>query len=139
MRSPDELKPKSFSMNMTPMIDVVFLLIIFFIVSNSMIKNESAMKLDLPVATTGREPGQQQETGKTMINVAPNGLVYLGTREVTLDELQTELIRQQRETRLPLEIRIRTDRTVPWRIIEPVLVTCTKAGIGNVSFSVTTP
>lgn len=117
------------------MIDVVFLLIVFFIVSSSMIKEEASMPLDLPTAWTGQK-AEPQETGKIVINVNPEGHLFLGIREVTREELHHELVRQKQESKLPLEIRIRTARTVPYRIIEPVLVTCARAGTGNVSFAV---
>lgn len=135
MRSPQDLKPKSFSLNLTPMIDVVFLLIIFFVVSNAVMRQEATMKLNLPNATTGKEIGRTN-TGKIVVNVAGEGKLFLGTRPVSLDQLRVELARQQSESNVPLEIRIRTDRLVPYRFIEPILVVCAQTGLGNVSFSV---
>ncbi|MDD3585706.1 MAG: biopolymer transporter ExbD [Thermoguttaceae bacterium] len=135
MRSPEDLKPKSFSLNLTPLIDVVFLLIIFFIVSNNIMRSEATVEVDLPEATTGKEI-EKTETGKVVVNVSEKGELFLGTRPVTLDELRFELLRQKRESTVPLEIRIRTSRTAPYRVIEPILVVCAQSGLGNVSFSV---
>lgn len=135
MRSPNDLKPKSFSLNMTPLIDVVFLLIIFFIVSNKMMKEEVSIDLDLPSATTGKEL-TRQKTAKIIINVVSEESILLGTRPVSLSELHLFLETEKRKSKDPLEIRIRTNRVNPYQIVEPILVICARCGIGNVSFSV---
>lgn len=135
MRVPDELKPKSFSLNMTPMIDVVFLLIIFFLVSNNMIREEAAMKLDLPAAGTGTEI-KQAETGKIVLNIPNEENLYFGTRRITGDQLFGELKRLSGESTIPLEVRIRTNKQVRYEVISPLLVQCARAGVGNVSFVV---
>ena len=53
MRVPNHLESQRFGFNMTPMIDVVFLLIIFFLVSMEMNKQENRMQLDLSEGDTG--------------------------------------------------------------------------------------
>lgn len=123
-------------MNLTPMIDVVFLLIIFFVVANTMMQRDVSMKLDLPDATTGTERKEEDQSGKIIINVDSAGNLFLGTRAVTRDSLKAALRKEKSQTRLPLEVRIRTDHAVPYRLIEPVLVLCAESGIGDVSFSV---
>lgn len=135
MRSPDDLKPKSFRLNLTPLIDVVFLLIIFFIVSDSMIKKESSIQLDLPSATTG-EKAKVKETGKIIINVVAKDILFLGDLPVSLQDLPVRLRAERAKTQIPLEVRIRTNRQVPYSVIEPILVLCAQTGITNVSFSV---
>ncbi len=135
MKSPNELKPKSFSLNLTPLIDVVFLLIIFFIVSDAMIKKESSVKLDLPKAETG-EKIKQKETGKLVINIIDENNLYLGEHRVTKEELRIRLQEEKRRANVPLEVRIRTNRQVPYETIEPILILCVQSGISNVSFAV---
>ena len=135
MRSPNDLKPKSFSLNMTPLIDVVFLLIIFFIVSDAMIKSESSIKLDLPKAQTG-EKIKKKETGKLVINVIDGENLFLGEHRVTKEELRLRLQEEKIKSNVPLEVRIRTNRKVRYEIIEPILVLCVQTGITNVSFAV---
>lgn len=135
MRSPNDLKPKSFSLNMTPLIDVVFLLIIFFIVSDAMIKSESSIKLDLPKAQTG-EKIKKKETGKLVINVVDGNHLFLGEHRVTQEELRMRLLEEKNKSKDPLEVRIRTNRKVPYEIIEPILVICVQTGISHVSFAV---
>ncbi len=52
MRLPNQSGRHSVGANMTPMIDVVFLLIIFFLVSSHLARQENRLPLDLPVAST---------------------------------------------------------------------------------------
>ena len=123
------------SFNMTPMIDVVFLLIIFFLVSSSLVQQESLITLDLPTAKTSRMP-QASESGtrKITINITGEDHLFLGLTPVDRDQLRQYLIAEQSRNGKPLEVRIRTDRRVPYRAIEPILVICSQTGIDNVSF-----
>jgi len=56
MRVVSNLSRGSLGFNMTPMIDVVFLLIIFFLVSSHLAQQETQLELDLPEATSGTRP-----------------------------------------------------------------------------------
>ncbi len=53
MKVPTQLNSGEVDFNMTPMIDVVFLLIIFFLVSTHLAKQEAQLELPLPVAESG--------------------------------------------------------------------------------------
>ncbi len=63
-------KDDDVELNLTPLIDVVFLLLIFFMVSTTFVK-ESAIKLDLPEATTAAVPAAK-ETIKISIDAKGN-------------------------------------------------------------------
>jgi len=63
-------------MNLTPMIDVVFLLIIFFMVSTTFLNVEKEMDLDLPEAASGRAEEMQQD--EIIINVMADGRLKVG-------------------------------------------------------------
>ena len=58
MRVPANISRGSLGFNMTPMIDVVFLLIIFFLVSSHLAQQEVQLELDLPGAGTGQRAEQ---------------------------------------------------------------------------------
>ena len=62
MKAP-EATARNVSMNLTPMIDVVFLLIVFFVVSNSMMQNDVSMSVDLPTAESGSDGGEGSRSG----------------------------------------------------------------------------
>jgi biopolymer transport protein ExbD len=120
---------------MTPLIDVVFLLIIFFLVSSHLARQETQLELDLPTASSGHQetPGP---TARVTINLLPDGRYLLGSNEVALAELRSRLQVESQETAGDLEVRLRADRHLAYRHVEPVLMACAKAKIWNVSFAV---
>ena len=123
-------------MNMTPMIDVVFLLIIFFLVSSHLAQQETQLELDLPVALTGDESNETR-TERITINLKADGTVLLGASESTIAELDKRLAYEREQTDRPIEVRLRADQQIPFGRVKPVLVACAKAGIWDVSFAVT--
>lgn len=120
---------------MTPMIDVVFLLIIFFLVSNTMNRQETSMVLELPKASTGRDR-EIVETKRLLLNIPADSNIYAGAAPVTIEELETLLERLKVSGSEGPEVHIRVDKSVQYSVIEPILVSCAESGIWNVSFSV---
>jgi biopolymer transport protein ExbD len=119
MRTPTRAMPLSLAFSMTPMIDVVFLLIIFFLLSSHLSRQETQLALPLPAAQSARhEIGNDRP--RLTVNVLADGTLLVANRAV-------------------LEIRIRSDRSVPYSRVEPILLACTRAGIGDVAFAVTPP
>ena len=121
--------------NMTPMIDVVFLLIIFFLVSSHLARQEVQLDLDLPAAESGHRPPEESRPRVT-VNVLADGQVLLGGRSVDPQELARRLKFEADRAGRDLEVRIRGDRQVAYRHIEPIMVACARAGTWNVTFAV---
>jgi biopolymer transport protein ExbD len=136
MKVPDYLQPKCFSLNLTPMIDVVFLLIIFFIVSSNLIQQDVSVQIDLPQAETA-VPTEESTTHKITINIPKSGTILIGTQIVHQNQLREHLIRQQQRWGEKTELRIRTNKNIPFGEIEPILVLAAQCQIWDVSFSVT--
>ena len=122
-------------MNLTPMIDVVFLLIIFFVVSGTMARREESRPIPLPAAAGG-EKSENQETGKLVISIDAGGTLYIGNQSIPIEELKTRLLREKEASALPLEVRLRADRSLPWNQVEPVLILCAEADIASLSFTI---
>ncbi|MBN1853906.1 MAG: biopolymer transporter ExbD [Pirellulales bacterium] len=135
MRLPAPPRRLLLRFNMTPMIDVVFQLIIFFLVSSHLARQETQVELDLPKADTGQEPSEAVRP-RVMIHVMADGRVLLGSRLVTEHELSRRLAVERRKLGDDLEVRIRGHREVPYRIVEPILLACARAAIWNVTFAV---
>ncbi len=135
MQSPNQLRPRGVSLNLTPMIDVVFLLIIFFIVSSNLVQQDVAMELDLPSAASG-EQVKESNTRTITLNVPKAGTMLLGTESVDVAQLRASLLRERQHSEKGIEIRIRTNKDVPFGAIESILVLCAESGIWNVAFSV---
>lgn len=119
---------------MTPMIDVVFLLIIFFLVSSHLAKQENAMQLSLPLAESGL--GDVQEVNSIVVNILPSGLWQMSGAEVDEPQMLGIMTKRSLEAVDELRLKIRTDREVPYSRIEPVLRSAASAGIGDIVFSV---
>ncbi|MEE3365358.1 MAG: biopolymer transporter ExbD [Planctomycetota bacterium] len=77
------------AINLTPMIDIVFLLIIFFLVGARFTEQERQYDIQLPSSSE-----IQPLTGTPdalVINVRQDGTILLGTKPIALDELEAEL------------------------------------------------
>jgi biopolymer transport protein ExbD len=73
------------------------------------------------------------------INVLEDGTLLLSGRHTPATELKQRLSDRLREAGPSLQVRIRGDRYVPYRFVEPILLACAQAGIWDVSFSVFRP
>lgn len=135
MRRPVIARPRKLGFNMTPMIDVVFLLIIFFLVSSHLAKQESQMELALPVAASGDED-PLSDLPRVTINVREDGSVTFAGQSLPNSELQDRLQSAKRELGDEVEVRIRCSRLAPYQFVEPVMVACSKNGIWNVTYAV---
>ena len=135
MQSPNQLRPSGVSLNLTPMIDVVFLLIIFFIVSSNLAQQDVAMELELPSAESG-DRIKESDTRTIMLNVPQAGTMLLGTEPVDAAQLRAVLVHERRSSDKDIEVRIRTNKDVPYGVVEPILVLCAESGVWNVSFAV---
>jgi biopolymer transport protein ExbD len=98
-------------------------------------KQETQMPLELPLADSGAEP-VVSERPRITINVTAEGLLLLAGRSVTPAELQRRLSEQRAAEGDALEVRIRSDRSVAYRHVEPIMLSAARAGVWNVTFSV---
>jgi biopolymer transport protein ExbD len=134
MRIPSRAVSGGVGFNMTPMIDVVFQLIIFFLLSSHLAKQETQLALPLPKADSGQQ--DRGDRPRVTISVLADGTLLVANRSITPDEV-TEILRQRRNVHGDdLEVRIRSDRGVPYSRVEPVMLGCARAGIWNVALAV---
>ena len=136
MRLPAAYRRAKADFNMTPMIDVVFLLIVFFLVSSHLAKQEVQLELDLPSAESGHDSAADDRVRVT-VNVLPQGQILLAGTPVGAKELTNRLQFEASRSGHGLEVRIRGDRNVSYRHVEPILLACARASIWNVTFAVT--
>ena len=135
MRLPRLGHRRSIAFDVTPLIDVVFLLIVFFLVSSHLARQETQLELALPTAASGHEINESL-TARVTINVMADGQLLLGSEQVQAEEISRRLQVERQETSDDLEIRIRADRNLAYRHIEPLLLACAEAKVWNVSFAV---
>ncbi|QDT13737.1 Biopolymer transport protein ExbD [Planctomycetes bacterium K23_9] len=119
---------------MTPMIDVVFLLIIFFLVSSHLARQENHLPLDLPVAST--HGPQDPDRAALTISVDADAQMRVGGNVLEIADLKMVLAELQQREGSQAAVRIRTDRGVQYRYVEPVLREAVIAGITDATIAV---
>ena len=132
MRVPSHHSRTGLEFNMTPMINVVFLLIIFFLVSSHLAQQETQVELVLSDAKTGEVLKRVDLT----INIKRDGVIWLGGKQVDEKELHRMLGVEIKRIGGDLDAHIRADRRVEYKYIEPILLACAKTGIWSVNFRV---
>ncbi len=135
MRVPRYKPSRKFGFNMTPMIDVVFLLIIFFLVSSHLARQEAQQDLDLPVAAAS-DKDESSPTPRVTINILDDGTMKVSGRLLLSKQLEPMLQTVCQDKGKDLQVRIRSSKTVPWSKVEPIMLACTKAGLWDVGFAV---
>ena len=136
MRIPTRVRQLGVSLNLTPLIDIVFLLVIFFLVASHAARTESTEPVDLPMIGEA-EDDQITVPQRLVVTVTSDQSLHVGGRIVTLDKV-TGLLRDagsQAGTGV-YEVRIRGDRRVPFRVVEPLMVACARAGITRIGYAV---
>jgi biopolymer transport protein ExbD len=122
-------------MNLTSMIDVVFLLIIFFVVGTKFIEAERQIELKLPQVGRGEALAAAPE--KKIINVYRDGKITLDRNEVTLEELTGRLTAARSQYRAQ-GVLVRGDGLAVFERVAKVLNACKQAGIADLAVAVET-
>ena len=136
MRIPSCAGKQRLVFQMTPMIDVVFLLIVFFLVSSHLASQEVAPDVALPTAQSGVSGEGRQPRAPVLVNVLRDGTLLLGSLAIDADELLPRLRVEQQQVSGSFEIRIRADRNAMYRHVEPILNAAAAAGVQRVTFMV---
>lgn len=121
------------AIDMSPMIDMVFLLLIFFIVASAVIKVEP-VQIEVPSAVYAKVP--KDETGRFIVTVTENGKMYVGPAQelVTIDALQ-ERIGLELEIDPKIRILIRADSLVKYSDDKKIMAACAEVGATDLIFA----
>ena len=128
--------PEPIGFQLAPMLDVVFLLLIFFLVTQKFILNEQDLKVKVPTA-----PKSTEETSRAIDEIIINAreedgeLVITIDREVFTREKLSALMKRMVAVNPNQPVRIRGDADMSWQKMADVISTCSQAGVWNVSFS----
>ena len=116
-------------LNMTPMIDIVFLLIIFFMVATTFSRAEIDRSIRLAEAQEARDDLRKPST--VIVNVRKNGAVKIGDKLYTVSELP-HVFRQIAETGVDRVVVVRSDGMTMHEHFIRTLEACARAGLLNV-------
>lgn len=113
---------------MAPMIDMVFLLLVFFMTVSSMSQAGHRVELELPESTSGETP--KDLSNRVMLSVQKDGTYYLGGELVLVEELGTRL--ESMRDRFPeMKLRIRADKGTAFSDVKKAMTAATEAGISD--------
>lgn len=116
------------AVDMGPLIDCVFLLLIFFLVSSTMRKPEMEMPVDLPEPAISAQPNTDHDP--TIITIDKAGQFYMSGIPIGQSELHRRL-NSFSSTNANVHIRIDVDRDAPSRRLVQLLDLCAFEGLGN--------
>ena len=129
-------QPPPVSIQLAPMIDILLLLLSFFIINYQFSKSETELNVSVPTAQEGAEP--ERVRGEIIINIVADGSIRVEglavDRQQLLDKLSTIAKQFQNQP-----VRIRGDGSVPYQRIVEIIDTCQTAGIWNISFATQRP
>jgi biopolymer transport protein ExbD len=124
--------------NLTPLIDVVFLLLIFFMVSTTF-DRESKIKVELPQASAAAQEEKEQE--RLDITVDIQGRYYVNQQEVINTDIETlkRAIEKAAGGRQDLPVSITADAKAPYQAVITVMDAASQLGFVNMSFPIRQP
>jgi biopolymer transport protein ExbD len=127
IRRPDE----ELAFQLTPMIDMTFLLLIFFMVTTKISKEQIKQEIKLPVASNASIP--PEASNRDVISIDDQGRYFIAQTPADKKQLASHL-KQRFESTPPLRLYIRADKNTPGKQIKEVMKMAADAGALDVIF-----
>ena len=116
-----------FSLSLTPLIDVVFLLLIFFLVATKFAEEERELRVMLPEASEAQP--LTSEPRELFVNIDAEGQYFVRGKIHSLDELVSVLELAHANNPTGASVVIRADRRCRWQYVVASINACLKAKI----------
>jgi len=133
MRRPVAPRKRGFELNLTPLIDVVFNLVIFFLVASHFAGAEPADDVQLPNASQRQDDAS---TRRLTITVQADGTYLVAAKPASLAEIDESIEAEAGDHPELCAVRIRGDKAAPFQFIEPIMVACARHGVTDFGFKV---
>jgi biopolymer transport protein ExbD len=117
---------------LAPLVDVLLLLLIFFLMTWNAARNENELDVKVPKASAAKE--KTAPIGDVVVNVKADGNVVVNRRQLTAEQLG-ELLKNLAQLNAEQAVVIRGDEAGAYKNIIGILNICTDAGITNVAFA----
>ena len=117
---------------LAPLVEVLLLLLIFFLLTWNAARNENELDVKVPKASAAKE--KSAPVGDVVVNVKADGNVVVNRRTLTSAEL-TDLLKSLVALNTEQAVIIRGDEAGAYKNIIGVLNICTDAGISNIAFA----
>ncbi|MDX1963431.1 MAG: biopolymer transporter ExbD [Pirellulales bacterium] len=124
------------TLNLTPMIDVIMTLIIFFMVATKFTEEERSIDLRLPTAKSSNSEAASALTPK-VVNVQADGGIFLGAQSVSLEQLTLQLT-QLRIQQPKIQVIVRGDQFTTHGRMAEVYHAVRQAGVPELGIAYTT-
>ena len=119
---------------MEPLIDCMFLLLIFFLVATTLKKIEEKLDIDLPRADAAVEAPVEEDA--LVISLDRDGLFYLGADPVSPGGLLSRIKRESHQSNGQRRVKINGDRKVPFQSVVEVFELCRIGQLNNIAVHV---
>jgi len=120
--------------NVTPLVDVMLVLLIIFMVTAPMM--QEGITVDLP-ETKGEPLSRKQQTEEIVISVSGQGNIFFNDVAVKEENLPAKII-EITQNRPKSEVFLRADKTVQYGVVARIMGVLMAAGVKNLNF-ITTP
>ena len=132
MKFDDSAGSRAPALALTSMLDVIFLLLCFFVTVSVFSQWESEISIQLPTAATGEQP--ERLPGEIIVNLSKDGTVRVNGTTLTLDDLQSRLAKISKF--YPGQpVIIRADRDTKYESLVAVIDSCRAADVWNFSLA----
>ncbi|GAC1389976.1 MAG: biopolymer transporter ExbD [Variovorax sp.] len=122
---PDEVMNE---INMTPLVDVMLVLLIIFIITVPVMKH--AVNIDLPQASSERELTRPETIA---FSIAADGSYYWNDQKISDADLPARMATEARKTPQP-ELHIRGDKSVRYERVAQAMSAAREAGLSKIGF-----
>ena len=129
-RHTDQVADES-DINLAPLLDIVFIMLIFFVVTTSLVK-ESGIDVDRPTA----QSAERRERGNILIAIAPNGEIWIDKRSTDIRSVRA-VVERLRAENPEGSVIIQGDRKAQIGLLVEVMDQVRKGGITDVSIAAT--
>lgn len=123
-------EPEDFQM--APMIDMVFLLLVFFMTVASVAKSQRQVELDLPESQESKIP--EDASGRGILSVDADGIYYIGDESYTLEEVST-VIKARLASDPKLRVQVRADQDTKYKALQKLLNVAAQAGAYEIIYA----
>ena len=116
-----------FALSLTPLIDVVFLLLVFFLVATEFAEQERDIRVLLPEASEAQPLTSKPR--ELFVNIDAQGRYFVHGETLTLDELHSALKMAWVNNPGQASVIVRADKRCPWQYVVAAINGCLKANI----------
>ncbi len=125
-------KPEVFGFQIAPMVDILLVLLVFFIVTWNFSLSEKELDVKIPTATNSKDTDPY--VGQVVVNVKTDGSIVFNRQPISAEDLVAKL-RELAKLYPDQAVILRGDQNADLQIIFNVLDICRQANIWNVAFA----